>query len=109
MNIARAAISRRPRPAQREDRMPARSAAAMIGTMNTTTIYQRGVETITVMAYLGMEAGDGDEIRVIHAVDGDVTDDGIAYHGRAGEQWLRDQRDGWSADGFEMISTGPGT
>jgi hypothetical protein len=60
------------------------------------------------MAYIGVEEGDGDEIRVIHTVAGSVVEDGIAYHGRAGEQWLRDRHTNWTADGYEMISSAPG-
>lgn len=79
--------------------------------MNTTTIYQRavagGTDALTVMAYIGVEDGDGDEIRVIRAIDGSVVEDGIAYHGRDGVQWLRDHHDGWTLDGYEMTSSGP--
>ena len=81
--------------------------------MNTTTIYQRTIaesaDALTVMAYIGAEDGDGDEIRVIHAVDGSVVDDGIAYHGRDGVQWLKDQHHRWTIDGYEMTSSRPST
>jgi hypothetical protein len=81
--------------------------------MNLTKVYERSnptnSETLTVMAYIGAEEGDGDEIRIIHVVAGSVVEDGIAYHGRAGEQWLRDWHTSWTADGYEMTSSGPGT
>jgi hypothetical protein len=85
----------------------------MICGMNTTTIYQRtiaeGVDTLTIMAHIGVADGDGDEIRVIHTVDGSVVDDGIAYHGRDGVRWLQDHHDSWSVDGYELISSGSST
>jgi hypothetical protein len=76
--------------------------------VNLETLYRRddgnGVAKITVMAYLGRDAGDGDEIRVIRAVDDKVVEDGIAYFGTAGEQWLREQDAAWTADGYEQIT-----
>lgn len=72
--------------------------------MNLETSYRRGGATITVMAYIGGEAGDGDEIRVIHSVDGTVVEDGIAYWGDGGERWLREQDAAWIADGYENVT-----
>jgi hypothetical protein len=69
--------------------------------VNLETSYRRDGATITVMAYLGAEDGDGDEIRVIRTVDGAVVEDGIAYWGDGGEQWLREQDAAWIADGYE--------
>jgi hypothetical protein len=75
--------------------------------MNTTTVYQRkGTETLTVMAYIGVEDGDGDEIRVIRTVDGSIVDDRINYHGHGGQQWLREHHAAWTVDGYEMMSSG---
>jgi hypothetical protein len=35
------------------------------------------------------------------------VNDGIGFHGRGGENWLRDCHTRWIADGFELISSGP--
>ncbi len=59
------------------------------------------------MAYIGVEDGDGDEIRVIRTVDGSVVDDRIAFHGDGGEQWLRDRDASWIADRFTLVSSEP--
>ncbi|MFC7532303.1 hypothetical protein [Actinoplanes sp. GCM10030250] len=68
---------------------------------NTTEIYRRDSEQVTIMAYLGRGSGDLDEIRRIVVRDGDIVEDGIAYHGDRGWQWLTDQRAAYTADGFE--------
>jgi hypothetical protein len=78
--------------------------------MRRTRTYRRsatqGTETLEVVAYID-ETGGGDEIRVTHTVQNDVVNDGIGFHGRDGENWLRDRHTGWIADGFELISSGP--
>lgn len=78
--------------------------------MHRTKVYRRtaahGTETLKIVAYIDETGGD-DEIRVTHTVDGDVVNDGIGFHGRGGEQWLRDRHSGWAVDGFELISSGP--
>lgn len=78
--------------------------------MYRTKVYRRtatgGTETLKIVAYIDRTGGD-DEIRVIHTVESDVVDDGIGFHGRGGEQWLRDRHAGWTADGFELLSSGP--
>jgi hypothetical protein len=70
----------------------------------TTQVYRRATagraETVTIMAYLGAGDGDQDEIRRIVDRDGAVVEDGIAYFGSAGEQWLAEQRSAYLADGF---------
>jgi hypothetical protein len=40
-------------------------------------------------------------------VEGHVVDDGIGFHGPGGEQWLRDRHAAWTADGFQLMSSGP--
>ncbi|SCF16725.1 hypothetical protein [Micromonospora chokoriensis] len=76
--------------------------------MNLSRAYRRsgasGVELLTVMAYLGVEDPDGDEIRVIHTVDGRVTEDGIAFHGEDGGQWLQNQHVAWTEAGYELVA-----
>ncbi|UQU62055.1 hypothetical protein COUCH_23770 [Couchioplanes caeruleus] len=71
---------------------------------NSARVYQRettgGHERVTIMAYLGADDGDADEIRRIVERDGTVVEDTIAYFGTAGEQWLREQDDGYRAAGF---------
>ncbi|WP_157420424.1 hypothetical protein [Actinomadura kijaniata] len=52
-----------------------------------------------------MEDGDGDEIRIIRAVNDDVVEDRIAFHGNGGEQWLRDRHQQWTAEGYEQIAS----
>jgi hypothetical protein len=78
--------------------------------MHRTKTYQRtatnGTETLKIVAYIDESGGD-DEIRVTHTVASDVVNDGIGFHGRGGEQWLRDRHTGWTAGGFELISSGP--
>jgi hypothetical protein len=75
--------------------------------MNQTISYRRttdnGVEILTVLAYIGAEVGDGDEIRVIHAIDGTVIEDSIAFHHNDGERWLHNQHIKWTADGYELV------
>lgn len=81
--------------------------------MNFTSVYQRGIagqiQTITVMAYIGAEQGDSDEIRVIRTIDDRTTEDRIAYHGKGGSDWLQTQQADWTADGYDLVSTRPGT
>jgi len=71
---------------------------------NSTAMYTREreghVERLTVMSYIGGENGDGDEIRVIRAVDDHVVDDQIAWHDNNGLQWLRERHTEWIADGY---------
>jgi hypothetical protein len=78
--------------------------------MHRTKTYRRtatrGTETLEIVAYLD-EAGGADEIRVTHAVGSAVVDDRIGFHGRGGEQWLRTRHTGWTAEGFQLISSGP--
>jgi hypothetical protein len=81
--------------------------------MNTTKIYRRtspqGTENLTIKAFIAEKEGDrdGDEIRVIHAIDGVVVTDRIAFYGPGGRQWMRTRHDSWTADGFELVSSGP--
>jgi hypothetical protein len=64
-----------------------------------------GVETLVVV---GSFDADGDsEIRVTHALGEAVVDDRIGFYGPGGEQWLRDRHASWTADGFELVSSGP--
>jgi hypothetical protein len=74
---------------------------------NTTETYRRetanGSETVTIMAYLGSDSGDSDEIRRIVERDGTVLEDGIAYFGTSGQQWMQQQRSTYIADGFETF------
>jgi hypothetical protein len=74
---------------------------------NTTEAYRRetadGSERVTIMAYLGADSGDSDEIRRIVERDGTVLEDGIAYFGTSGQRWLEEQRSAYIADGFEFI------
>jgi hypothetical protein len=74
---------------------------------NITETYHRetgdGTETVTIMAYLGADSGDSDEIRRIVERDGTVTEDRIAYFGTSGQRWLEDQRSAYTADGFESL------
>jgi hypothetical protein len=77
--------------------------------MLRTTIYRRStansVESLKVVASIDQ---DGDsEIRVTHTIDESVVDDRIGFHGHGGEQWLRDRHTSWTADGFQLISSGP--
>jgi hypothetical protein len=77
--------------------------------MLRTTIYRRSsttsVESLKVVASIDQ---DGDsEIRVTHTVDDSVVDDRIGFHGHGGEQWLRDRHTSWTADGFELVRSGP--
>ena len=71
---------------------------------NSTMIYRRGsdegFDTVTVMAYIGAAAGDSDEIRVIIDRDGETVQDGIAYFGRSGDEWLRERHAALLADGY---------
>jgi hypothetical protein len=63
------------------------------------------VESLKVVASIDQ---DGDsEIRVTHTIDESVVDDRIGFHGHGGEQWLRDRHTGWTADGFQLVSSGP--
>jgi hypothetical protein len=75
---------------------------------NTTETYRRETpdasEKVTIMAYLGVASGDSDEIRRIVEHDGTVVEDGIAYFGTSGQQWLEDQRSAYIASGFESLS-----
>jgi hypothetical protein len=72
---------------------------------NTKQIYRRVAadvsESVTIMAYLGADSGDQDEIRRIVERDGVVVEDGIAYFGDSGRQWLDDQRAAYLAAGFQ--------
>jgi len=82
---------------------------AIIGRMaNSTEVYQRetadGVETVTIMSYIGADVGDSDEIRLIVERNGAVVDDRIAYFGTAGRQWLEERRAAYAVDGFQPIA-----
>ena len=78
--------------------------------MHRTKTYRRtangGTETLKIVAYIDEGAG-ADEIRVTHTVGRDVVDDRIGFHGPGGEQWLRVHHTGWTAEGFELVSSGP--
>jgi hypothetical protein len=80
--------------------------------MNFTKVYSRagaqGPEGLTVMAYIGVEDRDGDEIRLIRELDGRVLEDGIVFHGEGGQQWLLEQHDSWTAAGYELVTEKPG-
>ena len=80
--------------------------------MNTAAFYRRGTgdgaDRITVMAFIGDNDGDDDEIRVIRIVDGSVVEDGIAFHGPGGAGWLRDRRQRWIAEGFSEVAARSG-
>ena len=85
----------------------AHPSATMFRMANTTKIYRRETpdtsEKVTIMAYLGAASGDGDEIRRIVERDGTVVEDGIAYFGTSGQQWLEEQRSAYIAGGFESL------
>lgn len=72
---------------------------------DTKQVYRRvtaqASETVTIMAYLGGDSGDRDEIRRIVERDGAVVEDGIAYFGDLGSQWLDDQRAAYLTAGFQ--------
>lgn len=74
---------------------------------NSTETYRRetagGSEIVTIMVYLGADSGDSDEIRRIVERDGAVVEDGIAYFGKSGPQWLAEQRSSYLAQGFEPL------
>jgi hypothetical protein len=60
-----------------------------------------GSTTVTITAYIGADVGDKDEIRRIVEQGGVVTEDGIAYFGTTGSQWLEEQHARLVADGFQ--------
>jgi hypothetical protein len=74
---------------------------------NTTETFRRetadGSETVTIMAYLGGDSGDSDEVRRIVERDGTLVEDGIAYFGTSGQRWLEEQRSTYLAHGFESL------
>ena len=76
--------------------------------MLQTKMYQRATadapESLTVVASID---SDGSEIRVTHTIGESVIDDRIAYHGADGERWLDERHVSWTADGFELVYTGP--
>jgi hypothetical protein len=80
--------------------------------MNLTRVYDRvstpEPERLTVLAYIGIEDQDGDEIRLIRTMGDRVVEDGIVFHGEDGQQWLQDQHDRWAAAGFELVTEKPG-
>src|SRR5262245_32462025 len=55
-------------------------SATIFGMANTTETYRRdtadGAEIVTIMAYLGADSGDSDEIRRVVERDGTVVEDG---------------------------------
>ncbi|MEU4215967.1 hypothetical protein [Actinoplanes sp. NPDC026623] len=75
---------------------------------NTKQTYRRMTagtsETVTIMAYLGADSGDREEIRRIVERDGAVVEDGIAYFGDSGRQWLDDQHAACLAAGLDDVS-----
>ena len=77
---------------------------------NIKRVYQRrgaeGRESVTIMAYLGADAGDSDEIRHIIERQGSVVEDKIAYFGTDGSKWLEDQHAAYIADGFDQTADG---
>jgi hypothetical protein len=79
------------------------------GVMFRTKLYQRtpgeGVETLKIVGAFD-EAGES-EILVTHTVDGAVVDERIGFYGHGGEQWMLDRHTSWTADGFELVSSGP--
>jgi hypothetical protein len=72
-----------------------------------TETYRRetadGPEIVTIMAYLGGDSGDSDEIRRIVERAGSVVEDGIAYFGTSGQRWLEEQRSSYITHGFEPV------
>jgi hypothetical protein len=80
--------------------------------MNMTKVYYRASEPeperLTVMAYIGVEDQDGDEIRLIRALGERVVEDGIVFHGEGGERWLQEQHDSWTGAGYELVTEKPG-
>lgn len=89
----------------RTDALSAQRAAIISRMANTTHIYRRattdGVKTVTIMAYIGADTGDKDEIRRIIEHDGAIIEDGIAYFGTAGRQWLDEQHSTYLTEGFQ--------
>jgi hypothetical protein len=77
---------------------------------NIKQVYQRhgaeGPESVTIMAYLGADVGDSDEIRRIIERNGSIVEDKIAYFGTAGSTWLEDQHSAYIADGFDRTAEG---
>jgi hypothetical protein len=77
--------------------------------MLRTTMYRRstadGVESLKVVASID-EDGDS-EIRVTHTIGDSVVDDRIGFHGPGGDRWLLGRHASWTADGFELVRTGP--
>ena len=77
----------------------------MVPMANTTETFRRetadGSEIVTIMAYLGADNDDSDEIRRIVERDGTLVEDGIAYFGTSGQRWLDEQRSAYIAQGFE--------
>jgi hypothetical protein len=77
---------------------------------NIKHIYQRhvaeGPESVTIMAYLGADVGDSDEIRRIIERNGSVVEDKIAYFGTAGSKWLEEQHSAYIEDGFDQTTEG---
>ena len=80
----------------------------MLRMANTTETFRRataeGSEIVTIMAYLADDGDDSDEIRRIVERDGTLVEDGIAYFGTSGQQWLDEQRPRYVAQGFESRS-----
>lgn len=73
----------------------------------TTETFRRetadGSEIVTIMAYLGADSDDSDEIRRIVERDGTVVEDAIAYFGTSGQRWLEEQRSTYVAEGFKSL------
>ncbi|MEV6931407.1 hypothetical protein AB0M46_43890 [Dactylosporangium sp. NPDC051485] len=67
---------------------------------NLTQVYRGPAETVTIMAYLGADAGDLDEIRRIVERHGSVVEDGIAYVGPDGRRWLDEQHEAYVTRGL---------
>jgi hypothetical protein len=73
-----------------------------------TVTYVRGaddaVDRIVVMAYLGADEGDDDEIRVIRSVGDEVKSDEVDLHPGDGEQWLQQRHGEWTAAGYQVTT-----
>jgi hypothetical protein len=77
--------------------------------MFRTKYYRRsGAEGVETLKVVGSFDEDGEsEIRVTHTVDGLVADDRIGFFGHGGDQWLQERHASWTADGFDLIKSGP--
>jgi hypothetical protein len=77
--------------------------------MLRTKIYRRtaaqSVETLTVVA--SIDEDDDSEIRVTHTLDEEIVDDRIGFYGPGGRRWLAERHEAWTAEGFQLVWSGP--